>query len=89
MFAKFTELQKPPRNPNWRDASLAATLPGWKRFEGAEELLASYREQTLAGTREQFEQFIAPRAGKIPAKEQERNQLFNEFLKWRQERTNR
>jgi uncharacterized protein len=89
LFAKFTELQKPPRNPNWRDANLAATLPGWKRFEGAEELLASYREQTLAGTREQFEQFIAPRAGKIPASEQERNQLFNDFLKWRQERTNR
>jgi TRAP transporter TAXI family solute receptor len=89
LFAKFTELQKPPRNPHWREANLAASLPGWKRFEGAQELVASYREQTLAGTREQFEQFIAPRAGKLPATEQERNQLFNDFLRWRHERTSR
>jgi uncharacterized protein len=91
LFAKFTELQKAPRNPHWRQANLAATVPGWKRFEGAEELVASYREQSLAGMREQFDQFIAPRAGKMPATEQERNQLFNDFLRWRQgqERTGR
>jgi hypothetical protein len=89
LFAKFTELQKPPRNPHWREANLAASLPGWKRFEGAEELLASYREQTLAGMREQFEQFIALRSSKLPATEQERSQLFNEFLKWRLERASR
>jgi uncharacterized protein len=89
LFAKFTELQKPPRNPHWREANLAATLPGWKRFEGAEELLASYREQTLAGMREQFDQFLALRAGKTPVTEQERNQLFNDFVRWRQDRASR
>jgi uncharacterized protein len=90
LFAKFTELHKPPRNPNWRDANLAATLPGWKRFEGAEELLASYREQTLAaGMRGQFDQFIARRSGKLPTTEQERNQLFNDFLRWRQQPASR
>ncbi len=89
LFAKFTELQKPPRNPNWRDANLAATLPGWKRFESAEELLASYREQTLAGMRGQFDQFIARRSGKLPTTEQERNQLFNDFLRWRQQPASR
>jgi TRAP transporter TAXI family solute receptor len=89
LFAKFTELQKPPRNPNWREANLAATLPGWKRFEGAEELLASYREQTLAGMRGQFDQFIARRSGKLPTTEQERNQLFNDFLRWRQQPASR
>jgi uncharacterized protein len=91
LFAKFPELQKPPRNPHWRQANLAATVPGWKRFEGAEELVASYREQSLAGMREQFDQFVAPRTDKMPATEQERNQLFNDFLRWRQgqERTGR
>jgi uncharacterized protein len=89
LFAKFTELQKPPRNPNWREANLAATLPGWKRFEGAEELLASYREQTVAGMREQFDQFIARRSGKLPTSEPERNQLFNDFLRWRQQPASR
>ena len=91
LFAKFTELQKAPRNPHWRQANLAATVPGWKRFEGAQELVASYREQSLAGMREQFDQFVAPRDGKLPTTEQERNQLFNDFLRWRQgqERTGR
>jgi uncharacterized protein len=91
LFAKFGELQKAPRNPHWRQANLAATVPGWKRFEGAQELVASYREQSLAGMREQFDQFVAPRNGKLPTTEQERNQLFNDFLRWRQgqERTGR
>ena len=89
LFAKFTELQKPPRNPNWREADLAATLPGWKRFEGAEELLASYREQTVAGMRGQFDQFMARRSGKLPTTEQERNQLFDDFLRWRQQPASR
>jgi TRAP transporter TAXI family solute receptor len=90
LFAKFTELQKPPRSPHWRQANLAATLPGWKRFEGAEELLASYREQTVAGgMREQFDQFITRRSGKLPTTEQGRNQLFNDFLRWRQEPASR
>jgi uncharacterized protein len=85
LFAKFTELQKPPRNPHWREANLAATLPGWKRFEGPGELLASCREQTVAGMREQFDQFIARRSGKLPTSEPERNQLFNDFQRWRQQ----
>ena len=89
LFAKFPDLQKPPRNPHWREANLAATLPGWKRFEGAEELLASYREQTLASMREQFDQFLALRASKTPVNEQERTQLFNDFVRWRQDRASR
>jgi TRAP transporter TAXI family solute receptor len=89
LFAKFSELQKPPRNPHWREANLAATLTGWKRFEGAEELLASYREQTLASMREQFDQFLSLRSARAPATEQERNQLFNDFLRWRQDRASR
>src|SRR5262249_61240312 len=73
LFAKFSELQKPPRNPHWREAQLTATLTGWKRFEGAEELLASYREQTLASKREQFDQFLSLRPGPAPATQRETN----------------
>ena len=89
LFTKFTELQKSPRSPHWREANLAATLPGWKRFEGAEELLASYREETLTSMREQFDQFMSRRTGQPPRTEQERNQLFDDFLRWRQGRASR
>jgi hypothetical protein len=30
-------------------------------------------------------QFIARRSGKLPTTEQERNQLFDDFLRWRQQ----
>jgi uncharacterized protein len=81
-FTKFEEFRKPPRNPHWRETNLAATLPGWKRFEGAEELLAGYREQILAGRQQQFEQFLAQRPDARPVTDRERNQLFDEFLRW-------
>jgi TRAP transporter TAXI family solute receptor len=88
-FTKFEEFRKPPRNPHWRETNLAATLPGWKRFEGAEELLAGYREQILAGRQQQFEQFLAQRSDARPVTERERNQLFDEFLRWSQGRESR
>jgi uncharacterized protein len=88
-FSKFDEFQKPPRNPHWRETNLAATLPGWKRFAGAEELLATYREQTLANKKAQFEQFLADRSAGRPASQQERDQLFDDFLKWTESHASR
>ena len=42
-FPKLAEFQKAPRHPKWKEANLAATVPGWKRFEGAEEWLRKQR----------------------------------------------
>jgi uncharacterized protein len=83
-FSKFSEFQKPPRNPKWRETNLAATLPGWKRFEGAEEWLRSNRN--LGTSRDRFDQFLADRRISVGASnsmsESERNQLFEDFLRW-------
>ncbi len=38
-FPKLAEFQKAPRHPKWREANLAAVLPGWTRFAGADEWL--------------------------------------------------
>ncbi len=81
-FPKLAEFQKPPRHPKWKETNLAATMPGWTRFEGAEEWL---RRQQVAqpaqpSQREQFDRFMAARpAG---AAGQDREQLFKEFLQW-------
>src|SRR5262245_2402792 len=88
-FSKFAEFQKPPRHPKWKETNLASTLPGWKRFEGAEQWLANYREQVVANRRQQFDQFLADRPAGRPLGEQDRNQLFEEFLKWSQARERR
>ena len=42
-FPRLAEFQKAPRHPKWREANLAATLPGWTRFAGAEEWLRLQR----------------------------------------------
>ena len=89
-FSKFAELQKPPRHPKWRATNLASDVPGWKRFPGAEEWLANYREQVMASRRKQFEEFIADRsAGRTLISDQDRNRLFEDFLKWSQARDGR
>ena len=82
-FPRLAEFQKAPRHPKWKEANLAAVLPGWKRFEGAEEWLRR-NEQVAQGEREQFDQFIANRrekAASLPS--EERDRLFQEFLQWK------
>jgi uncharacterized protein len=82
-FPKLAEFQKAPRHPKWKEANLAAVLPGWTRFAGAEEWL--HRNATVAqGEREQFNQFLAGRrekAASLPS--EERDRLFQEFLQWK------
>jgi hypothetical protein len=88
-FPKIAEFQKPPRHPKWREVNLAATLPGWTRFEVAQTWLDSQRQEAqrvnpaiasgpaVAGN--------APSASRAePAKQQVDPVLYEEFLKWRQ-----
>jgi hypothetical protein len=43
-FPKIAEFQKPPRHVKWREVNLAASLPGWNRFEAAQAWLDSQRQ---------------------------------------------
>jgi TRAP-type uncharacterized transport system substrate-binding protein len=85
-FPKLAEFQKPPRHEKWRETILAATIPGVKRFASAEEWIKNDREQELNANREQFQQFLTSRnttadRTKIIS-EADRNQLFEDFMKW-------
>jgi TRAP transporter TAXI family solute receptor len=81
-FPKLAEFQKAPRHPKWREANLAAVLPGWKRFEGADEWLKR-RDQQVQGERQQFDRFLAGRSTKPAAlAPDDRERLFQEFLQW-------
>jgi uncharacterized protein len=42
-FPRISDFQKPPRHPRWSEVNLAATLPGWTRFEVAQQWLDSQR----------------------------------------------
>lgn len=82
-FPRLEEFRKPPRHEKWKDTVLTATMPGWKRFEGADEWLKQSRDHDLNARRDQFERFLGTRnvsSRNLP--ESDRNKLFEEFLKW-------
>jgi TRAP transporter TAXI family solute receptor len=82
-FPKLAEFQKAPRHPKWREANLAAVLPGWTRFAGAEEWLRKH-DAVAQGERDQFDRFVAGRREKAVAlPSEERDRLFQEFLAWK------
>ncbi len=81
-FPKLAEFQKAPRHPKWKEANLAAVLPGWTRFAGAEEWLR--KNTSPQAEREQFDHFLAGRREKSAAlPSEERDRLFQEFLQWK------
>jgi TRAP transporter TAXI family solute receptor len=86
-FPRLAEFQKAPRHPKWVEANLTATVPGWKRFPAAEEWVERNRAQQPQAARQQFEQFLAARAPAAAPHARspvvDREQLFEEFLKWR------
>jgi uncharacterized protein len=91
-FPKLAEFQKPPRHPKWREANLAAVLPGWTRFPAAEEWLKRNRQIEQAPTtavRDEFAAFLAVRGNGAAGPPGERERLFQEFLKWSQARERR
>src|SRR4051812_34903789 len=90
-FPRLAEFQNPPRHPKWHEANLAAVLPGWKRFEGAEEWLRAHAVVSDAD-RGRFENFLAIRqqqAEPASLSTGERDQLFQEFMKWTKARERR
>jgi hypothetical protein len=98
-FPKLDEFQKPPRHPKWREVNIAATLPGWNRFEVAQMWLDSQRpEQARPGKPATAEPAAEPGprlAAPPPVGPQSAStgadrstpmdsDLYKEFLRWRQ-----
>ena len=87
-FTKFNDFQKPPRHPKWREVNLAAQVPGWKRFDAAEEWLAKNRaQQQSAGSQQEFDRFLAAKPTGTNVAQMsvaDRDRLFKEFVRWSQ-----
>lgn len=91
-FNNFEEFLKPPRHPKWQEVNLAAEIPGWTRFQPAEDWLDRQPKTTGAGydiaLKNSFEDFLAfmtaAEGGKSAADSHNREALFARFLEWRQ-----
>jgi len=84
-FSKIDEFDKPPRHPKWREASIAATIPGWQRFKAAQDWLDLHQRSaasTAAADSEEFKQFLSQRSpGKFS--DAELVKLYDAFLEWK------
>jgi TRAP-type uncharacterized transport system substrate-binding protein len=91
-FSKLAVFQKPPRHPKWKEANLAATIAGWKRFEGAEEWLRKQQQPAQAQFQQPVDRFPAARPASPAnpaAPADNRDQLFREFQQWNGNRNGR
>jgi TRAP-type uncharacterized transport system substrate-binding protein len=88
-FPKIDEFRKPPRHQKWREVNIAATLPGWPRFEAAQAWIDAHRSvpQAAAG---QTAATASPRPASVsiaaPGTPRDDTALYQEFLRWRQTR---
>src|SRR5215471_13696890 len=90
-FSKIEEFMKPPRHPKWKEASIAAAIPGWQRFKAAENWLIRHNMSSLSQTAEvekiRFEQFLTENRTQIGNDPARRDALFRQFLEWQRRKS--
>jgi TRAP-type uncharacterized transport system substrate-binding protein len=81
LFTNWEKFNEPHRHPKWREVNLAATVPGWTRWNVADEMLK--RIQPRDPKVSDFQLFLEQR---FPAvrnlTETQQDALFREFVEW-------
>lgn len=88
-FSKFPALLKPPRQSGWLSVNLAASLPGWQRYEPAQNWLDKNTGQQAATMKADFEKFAEDQTYQSQSDiSADKERLFQEFLEWMSKRSN-
>jgi TRAP-type uncharacterized transport system substrate-binding protein len=83
-FQRFEGLHKPPYHPKWKSVNLAANVPGWTRYQVADEMLKQMAA-AKAPPPQQPGQTSPPgsqQAARSGASAAEQERLFQQFLEW-------
>jgi TRAP transporter TAXI family solute receptor len=90
-FSKFDQFQQPPRHPKWREVNLTAEVPGWTRFQPAQEWLVQHAAAGTAGGAMQprFNAFLSqtPPGMNGTLTDAAKEALFQQFLAWDRQRS--
>ena len=88
-FTGFQSLLEPGHHPKWREVNLSAELPGWHRYQPADQWLQRNMQIANAPKPEDvkamFAHFIDEHrhaAGGAPMTDQEKEDLFQQFSRW-------
>jgi TRAP transporter TAXI family solute receptor len=90
LFSKWDKFREPPRHPKWRDVNLAATVPGWNRWNVADEMLRRMRakETDPQSASAEFSTFLKNKGSAFAnLTQQQREAIFLEFLQWQKQRS--
>lgn len=88
-FTGFQSLRGPGNHPKWNEVNLATEIPGWRRYDPAQQWLR--RNVQVAGTpdpdklKAMFSAFVDERrraGGGAPMTEAEKSALFDQFRAW-------
>lgn len=90
-FSRFDELKAPGFHPLWKKVNIEASVSGWTRCKPAQDWIDSHQQSSPANMAElqrEFATFTAARSNLASSNmtEDEKNALFEEFLKWRNTR---
>ncbi|WGD49912.1 TAXI family TRAP transporter solute-binding subunit [Bradyrhizobium sp. CB1650] len=80
LFTRFPEFLTDAHHPKWREVNLAALLPGWRRFRPAQRWLLQ-QSGGEAALRKAFGRFLEEKPTANPP---DREELFRDFLRWRE-----
>jgi uncharacterized protein len=89
-FSRLSEFQAARRHPRWQEVNIAAILPDWRRFKPAERWLQTWQAHQAGGASTgSVPRSNTPGRAASEGRNSETERLFEEFLRWRQQRGNR
>jgi TRAP-type uncharacterized transport system substrate-binding protein len=84
-FSNIEKFKGPGRHPKWKEINLAANVPGWTRFQPAQDWLDKWKQSEKTASSEvrvAFDEFLKQRQGTRPISQDQREALFGQFMEW-------
>ena len=93
LLSSIEKMQAPPYHPKWKDVRVSATVPGWRRFSAADQVLAKLSSETEKQQQDvarEFQLFLAKGGdAQVQNGRVDKEKLFEEFLQWQRSRGSR